>query len=64
MIHTNVALTRWGITDQKTPSRVLWHKSEFDNTNIFQLKTIEIWVKMIWSIKKWVFGSGGGQNII
>ena len=48
-----------GYTDQKTPSRVLWHKSEFHNTNIFQLKTIEIWVKMIWSIKKWVFGSGG-----
>ena len=61
MIHTNAALTTWGITDQKTPPRVLWHKSELDNTNIFQLKTIEIWGQRSSGA---YLAPAGGQNII
>ena len=36
----NASLTEWGITDNKTPSRGLWYKSELHNTNILQVKAI------------------------
>ena len=41
--HTDTSLIGWGITNEITPSRGLWHKAELDHINDhIELKAIEI----------------------
>ena len=41
-IHTYASLTGWGITNEISPSRGLWHKAELDHINSFQMDHLEL----------------------